>query len=480
MSLQTIEFDLQITPGSIPPVLHMSQYDSGRQYTAYLKDETNTAFIPGTGATAKLKGFNAAGVPWELAATVDGSTVVFTPSGAATDQFGVMPVTIEIAVGGEKLTPLLMIFNIQRAGYTNEEAVRSPEFETAMEAAAAEALAEVGVLLAEDQATKTAAMTQPVGVDANGKLWTTPGGGGVSDEVKEALLACFEHVAWVDGQGQTYYDRLYNALYPSASIVSISAAFDQGTSIIYTDDSLDTLRQYLTVTATYDDTSIEVVDSYVLTGTLIAGVSTIRVLYSGLQTTFQCNVTQQILPPGYTRLDYVRVINSTAAPVYVLTGIVPDGGTSATYKFAINSVSAAGHLASCNNYYLPFFRSGKLFANRLGNEYDSAFSGLAANTPYTINAYMSGNEISVDGETATSLSIGTKTSNAITLFTFNQQTTESLLFIGRLYFMKIYQNGTLVRDYIPCTNDNNVVGFYDAVEQNFVTSATQNPLYPPE
>lgn len=176
MSLQAINFDLKITPGSIPPVLHMSQYDSSRQYTAYLKDEENTAFIPGAGATAKLKGFNAAGVPWEQAATVDGSTVVFTPSGAATDQFGVMPVTIEITAGGEKLTPLLMIFDIQRAGYTNEQAVRSPEFETAMEAAAAEALTEVGVLLAEDQATKTAAMTQPVGVDANGKLWTTPGG----------------------------------------------------------------------------------------------------------------------------------------------------------------------------------------------------------------------------------------------------------------------------------------------------------------
>ncbi len=178
MSLQAINFDLKITPGSIPPVLHMSQYDSGRQYTAYLKDEENTAFIPGAGATAKLKGFNAAGVPWEQAATVDGSTVVFTPSGAATDQFGIMPVTIEITVSGEKLTPLLMIFDIQRAGYTNEQAVRSPEFETAMEAAVAEALTEVGILLAEDQATKTAAMTQPVGVDDNGKLWTTPGGGG--------------------------------------------------------------------------------------------------------------------------------------------------------------------------------------------------------------------------------------------------------------------------------------------------------------
>lgn len=176
MSLQAINFDLKITPGSIPPVLHMSQYDSGRQYTAYLKDEENTAFIPGAGATAKLKGFNAAGVPWEQAATVDGSTVVFTPSGAATDQFGIMPVTIEITVGSEKLTPLLMIFDIQRAGYTNEQAVRSPEFETAMEAAVAEALSMVGILLAENQATKTAAMTQPVGVGPDGKLWTTPGG----------------------------------------------------------------------------------------------------------------------------------------------------------------------------------------------------------------------------------------------------------------------------------------------------------------
>lgn len=178
MSLQAINFDLKITPGSIPPVLHMSQYDSGRQYTAYLKDEENTAFIPGAGATAKLKGFNAAGVPWEQAATVDGSTVVFTPSGAATDQFGVMPVTIEITVGSEKLTPLLMIFDIQRSGYTNEQAVRSPEFETAVEAAVAEALTMVGILLAVNQATKTVAMTQPVGVDANGKLWTTPGGDG--------------------------------------------------------------------------------------------------------------------------------------------------------------------------------------------------------------------------------------------------------------------------------------------------------------
>lgn len=161
----------------------MSQYDSGRQYTAYLKDETNTAFIPGTGATAKIKGFNAAGVAWEQEATVDGSTVVFTPSGAATDQFGVMPVTIEITYDGETLTPLLMVFDIQRAGYTNEEAARSPEFAEAMEEAAAEAVGDAVVWRA-NQAAKTDAMTNPIGIDEGGKLWAEPGPGGSSNAVQ--------------------------------------------------------------------------------------------------------------------------------------------------------------------------------------------------------------------------------------------------------------------------------------------------------
>ena len=315
MSLQAINFDLKITPGSIPPVLHMSQYDSGRQYTAYLKDEENTAFIPGAGATAKLKGFNAAGVPWEQAATVDGSTVVFTPSGAATDQFGIMPVTIEITVGSEKLTPLLMIFNIQRAGYTNEEAVRSPEFETAMEAAAAEALAEVGVLLAEDQATKTAAMTQPVGVDSDGKMWTTPGGGGLSDDAKQLLLACFAHVAWADEHGQDYYDALEDALYPPADLVSITAVYLQDRPIYDTDD-LDAIKASddLTVTAHYSNGTSVVLDDedYTLSGTLTVGTSIITVSYGGKTDTISVTVTESILPAGYVAVNYLENTSTSA------------------------------------------------------------------------------------------------------------------------------------------------------------------------
>ena len=38
---------------------------------------------------------------------------------------------------------------------------------------------------------------------------------GLSDTAKAALLTCFEHVAWIDEHGQTYYNALEDALYPN-------------------------------------------------------------------------------------------------------------------------------------------------------------------------------------------------------------------------------------------------------------------------
>ncbi len=43
-------------------------------------------------------------------------------------------------------------------------------------------------------------------------------GSGLTNDIKEALLACFEHVAWTDEHGQDYVDALEAALYPSYSI----------------------------------------------------------------------------------------------------------------------------------------------------------------------------------------------------------------------------------------------------------------------
>ena len=180
--MPTYSFDLQITPGSMPPILHMAQYDSGRTYYASLKNGV-AAYTPANGSTAKIKGRNAAGVCWEQEATISSSTVEFTPEGAATDQFGIMPVQLELTESDGVISTLLIIFDIQRAGYTNEEAASSPEFQTAMEAAAAEAVGDAVVWRA-NQAAKTDAMTNPIGIDEDGKLWAEPGSGGSSNAVQ--------------------------------------------------------------------------------------------------------------------------------------------------------------------------------------------------------------------------------------------------------------------------------------------------------
>ena len=75
------------------------------------------------------------------------------------------------------------------------------------------------------------------------------------------------------------------------TLSSISATFNQGSNTVYTTDSLNTLKQYLTVKATYDDSTTATVTSYTLSGTLTEGTSTVTVTYSGKTTTFNVTVT---------------------------------------------------------------------------------------------------------------------------------------------------------------------------------------------
>lgn len=113
----------------------------------------------------------------------------------------------------------------------------------------------------------------------------------IPDRIKQALLACFQKVAWIDANGQTYYQNLYNALM-NKEVLSIVAVFTQGSAVIYDTDSLDDLKQYLVVTASYDDGTTGEVTAYELSGTLTAGTSTITVSYGGKTTTFDVTVTQ--------------------------------------------------------------------------------------------------------------------------------------------------------------------------------------------
>lgn len=124
---------------------------------------------------------------------------------------------------------------------------------------------------------------------------------GIGAGFKAALLACFQKVAWIDQNGQDYYDALHDTLYPTPE--SISAAFTQGDAVIWDTDSLDDLKQYLVVTATYGDSSTAQVFDYTLSGTLTTGTSTITVTYMEKTATFSVTVTHN---PAYITAVYTQ------------------------------------------------------------------------------------------------------------------------------------------------------------------------------
>ena len=139
-----------------------------------------------------------------------------------------------------------------------------------------------------------------------------PSIGTLSYAAKQALLACFRHVAWIDDQGQSYYNALESELFPDATLESITALFSQGSATIYDTDSLDTLKQYLVVTATYSDSTTATVTDYTLSGTLAEGTSTITVSYGGKTDTFDVTVTERAGILGYVADGLLMLLDGIA------------------------------------------------------------------------------------------------------------------------------------------------------------------------
>lgn len=118
-----------------------------------------------------------------------------------------------------------------------------------------------------------------------------PGEAPVPVAVRSALLDIFRHVAYTDEQGAQKLAALESAM-AVRTLTAISAAINQGSTVIYTDDGLDQLRPLMTVTATYSDGTTAVISDYTLTGTLAPGECVIGVQYGGMTDTVTVTATQ--------------------------------------------------------------------------------------------------------------------------------------------------------------------------------------------
>lgn len=314
---------------------------------------------------------------------------------------------------------------------------------------------------------------------------------GLSDEAKVALLQIAQKVAYIDENGQDYYDALYNAFYPSAELVGITAVYTQS-GTVYDTDSLDSLKADLVVTADYDDGTSVPITGYTLSGTLAEGTSTITVTYSGKTDTFSVTVTENPLPSDYTQVEYVAALSTTTAggSGNVNTGIIPSGTGELVVRAGIMMTSTT----VANAYFVSSTQKNENGAVGFGlgmggtGTTITAFNGILSSispndgasivgTKYDAVARFTTTSSSItDGDlSATNTGTGREyNQNQIVLFGVKYRTASGIQnqARGRIYYVNITENGSELMNLIPCTrNSDSAIGFYDTVSSAFKTAA---------
>lgn len=372
--MQTIR--LSTTPGVVNPGAYLSQYDVGRQLLFLLYDDVGK-YIPAAGSTVHIRATKPSGFGFDVACIWSQNSVTVTVTDEMSNESGSFGAELRIEKDGNILGTANFLWNVERSTHLNGTVDGNTEarglyqdildaIEDAEDAAEeAREAAQHGAALSDEikqallQIARKVAYIDAYGQDYYEDLYNalyppipatsvTLNRGSLffhslnetaqltatvlPEDTTDTLVwsSSDETVATVSQTGLVtaiaYGSATITAtageksatcsvLASEATISSISAVFNQGAAVVYDNDELDTLKQYLTVTATWSDSSTETLDDedYTLTGTLTTGTSTVTVNYAGLTTTFTVTVTHYV--PSFSITNVLSHVASSNAGV---------------------------------------------------------------------------------------------------------------------------------------------------------------------
>ena len=178
------------------------------------------------------------------------------------------------------------------------------------------------------------------------------------------------------------------------------------------------------------------------------------------------------LPTGYTKLAYIQ----SSGTQYVDTGFKPNQDTRTILDFDIYTYSAAGYVFGCrdggsegyNNRYGLMYNG--TFRTDYGNGNGLTFSeALVHGDRHLIDKNKA--VCTLDNERLTNTSTTFQSLYNMALFGIIEGGSAIYLMSVRVYSCQIYDNGTLIRDFVPCIKDDGTVGLYDLVTQAFFGNA---------
>lgn len=401
----TREFNLYLHAGhSIPLVINANQYDRGEQWLFTLFNSDGTKYVPSSGAIVGIKSdklgiINSGSVDSQGRVVINETQQMTAAVGKA---------VFELLIDDQSHGTANFIVLVEPKPGDNADLSESDLslIQRAIDGTSATAIAQGVTDWMDDNLTPTtpvvdqsltvsgaAADSAKVGQEISDLKSQISDieeqieggtGSGLTEDVKTALMNCFNYVAWKDNDpnASQYISALQTALYPPANLSSISAVYTQS-GTVYNTDSLDSLKSDLVVTAHMSDGTSQTVTTYALSGTLSEGTSTITATYGGKTTTF--NVTVSAAPVNYN-------LNYAFSDITLTDGYINDSGEIASpvasEKFYDELIPAVG--------FCLVTSSGSAYTTASGGplrlaEYDSTEAFIARSYAVTANKIIGSN-----------------------------------------------------------------------------------------
>lgn len=176
----------------------------------------------------------------------------------------------------------------------------------------------------------------------------------------------------------------------------------------------------------------------------------------------------QVLPDGYTQIEYVQ---SDGGAHWIDTGFKPNQNTGIIAKFQLLSSTANqapiyARTAMNVAAFGVFIDASSKWTADYGTK---RFTGTTS-AQSLINLNFNKNVVKFNDESYTFDTQTFQSNSNLTIFGRNTGGTVQYTAKMKLYSCEIYDNGTLIRNFIPCKNSSGTIGLYDIVNSQFYTN----------
>lgn len=170
------------------------------------------------------------------------------------------------------------------------------------------------------------------------------------------------------------------------------------------------------------------------------------------------------LPEGYAEVQYIQ----SSGTQYVDTGFKPNQDTRVLIKLSTSETGSHTVFGADFSWTDDGFALGVGFTH-YGKE-TGTISGLNNESPHEVD--FNKNIIFMDGSTVLTMGASTfSVPHNLALFANNRAGGIQKKTTMALYYCRIYDGNTIIRDYIPCKNAGGAVGLYDLVDGKFYGNA---------